>query len=47
MKVTLNQNQLNQIQEILQQFPIKYLSEVQKIVQILNESVEQPVEKEQ
>jgi hypothetical protein len=46
MKATLNQNQLNQIQEILQQFPIKHLSEVQKIVQILNQSLEQPVEKE-
>ena len=47
MKVILEQEKLNEIQAILNQFPIKYLPEVEKIVKIFNESVEQPAEKEQ
>jgi hypothetical protein len=46
MRVILDQDKLNMIQSILNQFPIKCLPEVEKIVQILNESVEQPAEKE-
>jgi hypothetical protein len=46
MKVILEQENLNEIQSILNQLPIKHLPEVQKIVKILNESIEQPVEKE-
>jgi hypothetical protein len=45
MKATLNQDQLNQIQAILQLFPISHLQQVQKIVEILNASVvNEPVE---
>jgi hypothetical protein len=39
MKATLNQDQLNQIQAILQLFPISHLGQVQKIVEILNSAV--------
>jgi hypothetical protein len=39
MKATLNQDQLNQIQAILQLLPISHLQQVQKIVEILNSSV--------
>jgi hypothetical protein len=39
MKATLNQDQLNQIQAILQLFPISHLQQVQKIVEILNSAV--------
>lgn len=41
MKATLNQDQLNQIQELLQMFPIKYTAEVEKIVQIINQAIAQ------
>jgi len=46
MRVILEQEKLNEIQAILNQFPIKHLPEVEKIVKIFNESVEQPAEKE-
>lgn len=41
MKATLNQDQLNQIQELLQMFPIKYTAEVEKIVKIINQGIDQ------
>jgi hypothetical protein len=41
MKIVLDQNKLNEIQDILNLFPIKHLHEVQKIVEILNSAVEQ------
>jgi hypothetical protein len=46
MRVILEQEKLNEIQAILNQFPIKFLPEVEKIVKIFNESVEQTAEKE-
>jgi hypothetical protein len=44
MKVTLKENQLNEIQAILNQLPISHLNQVQKIVEILNSGVEQVAE---
>ena len=39
MKATLNQEQLNQIQAILQLFPTKFSWEVGEIVKIINSSL--------
>ena len=45
MKATLSEDQLNQIQAILQMFPIKNMQEVQQIVKILHSAVSnEPVE---
>jgi hypothetical protein len=44
MKITLDQDKLSEIQNLLNLFPIKYLPEVQKIVEILNSGLEQVVE---
>ena len=44
MKATLNQDQLNKIQAILQLFPISHLNQVQKIVEILNSAVSNETE---
>jgi hypothetical protein len=41
MKVTLDEKQLNEIQSILSELPIRLLNQVEKIVQILNSGVEQ------
>jgi hypothetical protein len=41
MKIVLDQNKLNEIQAILNLFPISHLNQVQKIVEILNSAVEQ------
>jgi hypothetical protein len=46
MKAILNQEQLNQIQAILQLFPISHLGQVQQIVQILNSAVNADTEAE-
>ena len=46
MKAILNQEQLNQIQAILQLFPISHLGQVQKIVEILNSAVNADTEAE-
>jgi hypothetical protein len=40
MKVTLDEKTLNEIQSILNQFPISHLPQVQKIIEIMNGSVE-------
>jgi hypothetical protein len=46
MNVQLDQSKLNEIQSILNQFPISHLAQVQKIVEILNSGVQQSEEKE-
>jgi hypothetical protein len=40
MKVILEQDKLNEIQNILNQFPISHLSQVEQIFKLFNESVE-------
>jgi hypothetical protein len=40
MRVILDQDKLNMIQSILNQFPIKCLPEVEQIVKLLNESAQ-------
>ena len=42
MKAILEQNDIEQIQAILENMPIKSLNEVQKIIQIINSKIEQP-----
>ena len=44
MKVTLDEKQLNEIQSILSELPIRLLNQVQKIVEILNAGVEKTEE---
>jgi hypothetical protein len=44
MKVTLDEKQLNEIQSILSELPIRLLNQVQKIVDILNSGVEKTEE---
>ena len=40
MKVILDQEKLNKIQAIFNQFPISHLAQVEQIVKLFNESVE-------
>jgi hypothetical protein len=46
MNVQLDQTKLNEIQSILNQFPISHLAQVQKIVEILNSGMIQSEEKD-
>ena len=46
MKAILNQEHLDQIQAILQLFPISHLGQVQKIVEILNSALNADTEAE-
>ena len=40
MRVILEEKTLNEIQSILNQFPISHLPQVQKIIEIMNGAVE-------
>ena len=40
MRVILEEKPLNEIQSILNQFPISHLPQVQKIIEIMNGAVE-------
>lgn len=44
MKILLNELQVNQIMELLNEFPIKSTATVQKIVAVLNEGVQKDEE---
>jgi hypothetical protein len=43
MKVILEEKTLNEIQSILNQFPISHLAQVQRIIEIMNSAVEKEV----
>ena len=44
MRVILEEKTLNEIQSILNQFPISHLPQVQKIIEIMNGAVEKKEE---
>jgi hypothetical protein len=46
-KIILNEDAQNQLTEIINQLPISHINQAQKIMKILNDSVEQEVPKEE
>ncbi len=47
MKITLEDQEINLINQILTEFPIKELSRVQQIMKIMDSKLEQPEESEE